>query len=256
MPPRKKAAPAKKNAAAEPTLFEQLGTIDEVVAAPVQEQATASTEHILLKLPISDARIDELLHTEEMQMVLEYNPNISEPIPYDGENASIYECIDGGGASIEAPLNTETVPTVANGGTPMAAACKEACFWCCHPIEHRSYGMPIRYDTYSKAFTLYGSFCSLQCASAHNFSVNPGSDRAWEIQSWIQMLGHRYGFADTIRPAPSRYLLNMFGGPLTIEEFRASHKNTAKTYTLNIPPIISVTAQSECINTSYIGKST
>lgn len=255
MPPRKKTALKKS----EPTLFEQLGTADNApapaaaptCAAPTCDGGAAPTEHILLKLPISDARIDELLHTEEMQMVLEYNPNISEPIPYDAEN--IYECIDGTVAPPIVPAATTLEPTASNVAV---APSGPACFWCCHPIEHRSYGMPIRYDTYSKAFTLYGSFCSLQCASAHNFSVNPGSDRAWEIQSWIQMLGHRYGFADTIRPAPSRYLLNMFGGPMTIEEFRASHKNTSKTYTLNIPPIISVTAQSECINTSYIGKST
>ena len=246
MPPRKKAGRA---VVPEPTLFEQLGTaIEQVPVTPTPSQG-APTEHILLKLPIPDARIDELLHTEDMQMVLEYNPNISEPIPYDSDN--IYECIGGATTESETVLKTETVPQ-----TAAAQPCKEACFWCCHPIEHRSYGMPIRYDAYSKAFTLYGSFCSLQCASAHNFLVNPGSDRAWEIQSWIQMLGHRYGFAETIRPAPSRFLLNMFGGPMTIEEFRASHKNTSKTYTLNIPPIISVTAQSECINTSYIGKST
>ena len=81
-----------------------------------------------------------------------------------------------------------------------------------------------------------------------------GCDRAWEIHSWIQLLGKKYGFKGPIRPAPSRYLLKMFHGPLTIEEFRKVHTNLIQTYVLNIPPFIHVSSQMESINTSFLDK--
>jgi len=68
------------------------------------------------------------------------------------------------------------------------------------------------------------------------------------------MLAKRYGFCNTIRPAPSRYLLKMFGGNLTIDEFREAHLKSDKTYILNIPPMISINSSSEILNTSYLEK--
>jgi hypothetical protein len=68
------------------------------------------------------------------------------------------------------------------------------------------------------------------------------------------MLAKRYGFSNIIRPAPSRYLLKMFGGNLSIEEFREAHLKTDKTYILNIPPMISINTSSEILNTSYLAK--
>ena len=68
------------------------------------------------------------------------------------------------------------------------------------------------------------------------------------------MIARRYGYINIIRPAPSKYLLKMFGGNLTIEEFREAHINSDKTYVLNIPPMISINITNEIINTSYLNK--
>ena len=114
--------------------------------------------------------------------------------------------------------------------------------------------MPVTYDSINDTYTLYGSFCSLQCANAYNFSVHNGSDKVWEVNSWIQMLGKRHGINMIIRPAPSRYLLEMFGGNMTIEEFRDAHIDNNKTYVLNIPPMISISSTTEILNTSYLNK--
>jgi hypothetical protein len=126
------------------------------------------------------------------------------------------------------------------------------CYWCCHPIENRPYGMPYKYNAITDTYSLYGCFCSLQCANAYNFSVHCGSDKVWEINSFIQMLSKRYGFIHAIRPAPSRYLLKIFNGPLTIEEFRKAHITNDKTHILNLPPMISTTYNYEVVNTSYL----
>ena len=79
-----------------------------------------------------------------------------------------------------------------------------------------------------------------------------GSDRVWEIHSWIQMLANRYGYEGMVRPAPSKYLLKMFNGPMTIDEFRNAHKGLARTYVMNIPPFIHVPSQMEILNTSFL----
>ncbi len=223
--------------------------------------------HIILQLPIGDARMETLLQ-ENMQNMYQYNPNIEDPIPYVPTNqfASINDELQ---STNEDDANNEKagpavtivppppIPTLAS--TPSNAQIKKCatCFWCCHEVGHHSFGMPIRYDAVSNNFTLYGVFCSLECTSAYNFSVHLGSDRAWEIQSWIQMLAKRFGYLDPVRPAPSKYLLKMFDGPLTIEEFRNAHKHTSKTYVLNVPPLVSIAGHMDVINTSFMtGQST
>lgn len=46
----------------------------------------------------------------------------------------------------------------------------------------------------------------------------------------------------------------MFGGNMTIEEFREAHLKSDKTCILNIPPMISINTSSEILNTSYLAK--
>jgi hypothetical protein len=126
------------------------------------------------------------------------------------------------------------------------------CYWCCHDIKERIYGMPYKYNITSNTYILFGNFCSLECANAYNFSSHCGSDKVWEINSLIQMLSKHYGHTKPIRPAPSRFLLNIFNGPLTIEEFRKGHLTNDKTHLLNLPPMISTTYNYEIVNTSYL----
>ena len=64
------------------------------------------------------------------------------------------------------------------------------------------------------------------------------------------------GYDTPIRPAPSKYLLKMFNGPMEIKEFRELHKNYLKTYIMNMPPLIHVQGQMEIINTSYLNQKT
>jgi hypothetical protein len=66
------------------------------------------------------------------------------------------------------------------------------------------------------------------------------------------MLSKHYGFTHPIRPAPSRFLLKIFNGPMTIEEFRTGHYTNDKTYILNLPPMISTNFSYEVVNTSYL----
>lgn len=227
-------------------------------AVEVSDDVSYASDHVLLKLPLTDSQLDTILQDTGLGNMLQYNPSIYEPEPYVPVNPF-------GINPEEAPTNLAT--SYKDDNAPETASIESVvnennfkkqkkCFWCCYDVGHMTHGMPIRYDFTTKTFTMYGTFCSLECAAAHNFSVHLGSDRAWEIHSWIQMLGKRFGYSEPIRPAPSRYLLELFDGPLTINDFRNAHKGQTRTYVLNIPPIINVSSQMEIVNTSFLGSTT
>jgi len=196
------------------------------------------SDDIFIQLPISQSKINYIINNDR-------NSIITEPTPYEN---ICYFANDAENISCENEYyhnNNINNPNIKN---------KSCCFWCCHSIDNSIFGMPYNYDTINDTFYIIGSFCSLNCANAYNFSVNCGSDKVWEVNSWIQMLGKRYGFKNIIRPAPSRYLLEMFGGNLKIDDFRKAHIDETKTYVLNIPPMISINTSAEVINTSYLSK--
>lgn len=192
-------------------------------------------DHIILQLPISQSRINTIINST-------IETNINEPTPYESNSYFMNEA-----ENVSENLNINENNFNINNS---------CCYWCCHSINKTTFGMPYNYDSINDTYLMYGSFCSLQCANAYNFSVHSGSDKVWEINSWIQMLGKYYGYSNSIRPAPSRYLLKMFNGNLDIEEYRNAHINNEKTYILNIPPMISLSTNIELLNTSYLSKIT
>lgn len=196
-------------------------------------------EHFVLQLPLSQNHIDNIINKNK-------NKNsINDPVPYEKNCCFLDESHN---AIEKYTIGIETVEEVTESHIP------RCCFWCCHDIEYKSFGMPVNYDTTCDTYTTYGSFCSLQCANAYNFSVNRGSDVLWEINSMIQMIGKRHGITNFIRPAPSKYLLKMFNGFLSIEDFRKLHHNDESSHILNLPPMISIPSGYEVVNTSYIKK--
>lgn len=212
--------------------------------------------HVVVQLPISAEHVENILSQDDMCDALEYNPNISEPSAYTPVNffSSKHDEVELE-SNKQTNLHVEQISEKESKDTH--SHCKNAlCFWCCHPVEHHQFGMPIRYDAVHQNFTFFGTFCSLECVSAYNFSVHLGSDRAWDIQSWIQMMARIYGIEGHIRPAPSRYTLQMFQGNLTIEEFRKAHKSLAKSVVINIPPLVSIKPQIESMNTSFFATDT
>lgn len=237
-------------------------------------------EPIVLKLAISPNKLDELLYGEDMNSILTYNPTISEPEPYFPSNnfMSANDNLEGNTMmDVSSPQNNKNnrqktgntlsahpliapVPQNMSYTSDVHPTTKTThhrdikCYWCCHNIIDTSYGMPIRYDVFHNSFVIFGSFCSLECAAAYNYSIHMGSNKVWEIHSWIQLLGKKYGLKTPIRPAPSRYLLSMFNGPLEINEFRNAHKGLAQTCVMNIPPFVHINSQMEIINTSVLDK--
>lgn len=202
-------------------------------------------EHIILQLPLTQNNIDKITNKSTNENYV--------PIPKPYEKDCYY--IDDTHNDFSETLEDDNFVNIKKD-INCCPKYNQCCFWCCHKISFEIYGMPINYNSLNDTFEIYGSFCSLQCANAYNFSAHTGSDKVWEINSLIQMLGKRYGIKNFIRPAPSRYLLTMFNGYLSIDEFRELHKNDDTCHILNLPPMISIQSGYETINTSYIKNNT
>lgn len=203
------------------------------------KNVNSKDEHIILQLPLTQNQIDKITNTDSTKDFL------TDPIPYERNCYFLDDNV----------VHDEETSYGHNTGVSYNTTSdhkKSCCFWCCHPIDYRVYGMPVDYDSINDSYVLYGSFCSLQCANAFNFASYNGCDKVWEINSMIQMMAKRYGIPNFIRPAPSRYLLKMFNGYLSIDEFRNLHKNSESTHILNLPPMISISSGYEVVNTSYI----
>ena len=122
------------------------------------------------------------------------------------------------------------------------------CYWCCHKFKSRPCALPFRYE--KDTYKVYGCFCSPECAAAYNFNDLQDSDLRWERYSLLNMMYKKiYQNSNVkIKLAPPRQCLNIFGGPLTITQFRTTLENYNKTYVLNFPPMTSINIQQEQIN--------
>jgi hypothetical protein len=104
------------------------------------------------------------------------------------------------------------------------ATAKPWCWWCCHPFEGTAFHAPYKYDEKRKRFQTTGHFCSWECTKT--YILNEGGPRSGERQMLLSLMRqHSAGKYMPIKAAPKRTALAVFGGTLTIEEFRSGTSN-------------------------------
>lgn len=94
-----------------------------------------------------------------------------------------------------------------------------ACWWCCHTFKNSCINLPIglRRDVYS----VYGIFCSYPCCYSYMKSIPEYSKNIYLLNYLFRdNTGKKGCILDHINPAPPRETLEMFGGPLSIDDFR------------------------------------
>lgn len=114
-----------------------------------------------------------------------------------------------------------------------------ACFWCCHTFTNRPVVLPMR-DT-GEYLQVTGNFCSPECACAYLFDMRQDSHTRWEQ---LALLYRVYGEAcnGKIHPAPSRNVLKLFGGNLSITEYRNLIRSHKVRIDVHLPPMVSILA--------------
>ena len=118
------------------------------------------------------------------------------------------------------------------------------CWWCCHTFPGPSLHYPYRYDDRRRHYSTTGYFCSWECIKS--YAMDTAGARAGEVQMIIALMrkqANNNKYVPT-SPAPKRLALKMFGGPLSIEEFRASTSNVFVTmpWETHIIPIVASVA--------------
>ena len=125
------------------------------------------------------------------------------------------------------------------------------CWWCCHQFT----GIPCAIPEYYKKDKFYvsGCFCSFNCSASYSFSKN--DNNIWERYSLLNLMYKQlYNQKFTkISLAPPREVLKIFGGYMSIDEFRENSLKNDKTFTVIKPPLISVIPKIE-ENISTINK--
>ena len=93
------------------------------------------------------------------------------------------------------------------------------CWHCAHPFDTMPIPGVSRCE--QSKFVCFGCFCSPQCFRAYAVENRP---LLWtqDVMLFSSFISNTFGIIEeTKRPAPPRSLLKVFGGTLTIEEFRA-----------------------------------
>jgi hypothetical protein len=112
------------------------------------------------------------------------------------------------------------------------------CWWCCHPFTWMPCALPEYYK--KEKFYVTGCFCTFNCASSYNFSKN--DDDIWERYSLLNLMYKKLYNEKFVKIslAPPREILQIFGGYMSIDEFRDNSLRNEKTFMVIKPPLISI----------------
>ena len=102
---------------------------------------------------------------------------------------------------------------------------KSACFWCSYEFDNNPIYIPKYFI--KNSYSVYGCFCSPECATAHLMEENIDSSTKFERYYLLNHIYSKiYNYTKNIKPAPNPYyMLNKFYGNLTIQEYRALLKS-------------------------------
>jgi hypothetical protein len=113
------------------------------------------------------------------------------------------------------------------------------CFWCCETFTGRPCVVPTR--VVEKVWHVYGNFCTPQCGMAYLLSEILDTHTRWER---IALLHRLYSgqCSGRVYPAPSREVLQRFGGPVSGADFRAICEGQRVRVDIAQPPMVSILA--------------
>ena len=110
------------------------------------------------------------------------------------------------------------------------------CWWCVHSFENVPIGLPL--DFIKNKYRCRGIFCSFECMLA--YAQTQKNIKMYLInQLYITLTGQDINDKGKLIAAPDKYLLDIFGGPLTIDEFRKANETNKIYKILHYPMFIS-----------------
>ena len=117
------------------------------------------------------------------------------------------------------------------------------CFYDTYPIKGNVVGLPKKLNQ-NGSFTIWGCFCSLECARAYVLENNTCNQS--KESSLLALYGIKtYGINFRLQRAADKLLLEKFGGPLSIEEWRKECHST-RLWVLKLPQCERTSMAYEC----------
>lgn len=112
-----------------------------------------------------------------------------------------------------------------------------ACYWCAHSFKNQAVVIPE--SERNNIYKVYGNFCSPECAMAYLLKESLDPHIRWDRMALLYRIYDVDG-KGRIYPAPPRESLKLFGGPLSIESYRATLHSNKVRIDLHIPPMVSI----------------
>jgi hypothetical protein len=112
-----------------------------------------------------------------------------------------------------------------------------ACYWCSHSFKNQPCIIPE--SERNNIYKVYGNFCSSECAMAYLLKESLDPHIRWDRMALLYRIYDVNG-KGRIYPAPPRESLRLFGGPLTIESYRATLQSNKVRVDLHVPPMVSI----------------
>lgn len=183
-----------------------------------------------------DATQDSLFTEQNQEILSEANHTvIPEVVPVAKEQKPVKESI-GLDAFTKCELMTEYRECRESKKIPETTSI--ACFWCAHTFGWRPCVVPEREE--KGVYRVYGNFCSPSCAMAYLLNETLDTHVRWER---IALLHRLYGGnykSHRIFPAPAKESLALFGGPMTIDQFRGTVEQQKVRIDMQVPPMVSI----------------
>jgi len=111
------------------------------------------------------------------------------------------------------------------------------CYWCAHTFTNKPCIIPE--SERNNIYKVYGNFCTPECAMAYLLKESIDPHIRWDRMALLYRIYDVDG-KGKIFPAPPRESLKLFGGPLTIESFRATIYGKKVRVDIHVPPIVSI----------------
>ena len=93
-----------------------------------------------------------------------------------------------------------------------------SCWWCCHQFSTFPVYAPVKYDHRTEIFKVTGCFCSFECSFSYSFNDKSISDKSLVKFMYRTLTGSR----KILKRSPPKEVLTMFGGSMSIDEYRDS----------------------------------
>lgn len=156
----------------------------------------------------------------------------------------IYNEIDNNNNKVEIIVYEDTILPVSDEPDTakqiLTSKTNVACWYCCHQFDTYPICAPVNFNYTKNVFKVVGCFCSFNCSKAYISSEFKG--KYIHLNSFLlKRLKKQY---EKITQSPPKTVLKMFGGPLTIEEYRKTF-TTIDSVNINVFPMIFVPTQIE-----------